>query len=224
MIAKVITIAQQKGGAGKTTVAAHIAIALHQKNYKVLLVDIDPQASLTTWYNVRKENQKEDINDVDLISVAGWRVENEITKSKDIYDFIVIDSPPHTEAEAKSAIRSADMIITPIQASPTDIWATHATTQLAEKEKKPLYLLLNRLSPNSKITSEITKGLKNLLKTTLGNRVAFATCLLEGKCVTETNPGSAAAKEVKSLAEEVLKLLKNVSNKKQVKKLEAVYA
>jgi chromosome partitioning protein len=224
MIAKVITIAQQKGGAGKTTVAAHIAIALHQKNYKVLLVDIDPQASLTTWYNVRKENQEKNKNDIELISVAGWRVDNEITKLKDIYDFIVIDSPPHTEAEAKSAIRSADMIITPIQASPTDIWATEATTLLAEKEKKPLYLLLNRLSPNSKITSEITKGLKNLLKTTLGNRVAFAACLLEGKCVTETSPGSVAAKEVKSLTEEVLKLLKNVSSKKQVKKLESVYA
>lgn len=202
---KVITIAQQKGGAGKTTIAAHLAIALSQKGKRVAVIDIDPQGSLTAWHKIREARFGEGYTGVEFAALSGWRVNSEITRLKKDHDVIIIDSPPHTETESKTAIRASDLLIVPVQPSPTDLWATKTTIDLAAKERIPAKVLFNRVSPNSKIAETIAKELDDMLKTRLGNRVAFATALMEGRCVTETAPSSPAAKEIKNLTEEVWK-------------------
>lgn len=207
MSGKVITIAQQKGGAGKTTVAIHLAIALWQKGKSVAVIDIDPQKSLSTWFSLREDRFGQGYTGIHCHAVAGWRVSSEITRLKREMDIIIIDSPPHTETEAKTAIRAADLVLIPVQPSPTDVWATKATLALAAKEHIPACILLNRMAANSKLAKEITAELPQTLETYLGNRVAFASCLLEGRAVTETDPASQAAKEVKAFASEVWHLL-----------------
>jgi chromosome partitioning protein len=200
---KIITIAQQKGGAGKTTIAAHIALAFSQKGKRVAAIDIDPQASLSTWYNIREEKFGQGFTGLDFVSATGWRVNSEINRLKEEHDIIIIDSPPHTDTEAKTAIRAADIVIIPMQPSPTDLWASKATIELAEKEKKHIAILINRMSANSKLAKDIIAGLPYLLDNFLGNRVAFVSCLMEGKCVTETDPSSLAAKEIKAIVNEI---------------------
>ena len=204
---KVITVAQQKGGAGKTTVAAHIAVALSQKGRRVAVIDIDPQGSLTHWHKIREERLGEGYTGLTFAAVSGWRVASEVNRLKRNHDYVVIDSPPHTETEARTAIRSADLIVIPVQPSPTDLWASKATLELAKAENIPVRVLLNRVSAHSKLAATIAAELSHLADTMLGNRVLFASALLEGKCATEVDPGSLAALEIKALIKEMLKLL-----------------
>lgn len=206
MVQKVITIAQQKGGAGKTTIAAHIAVALSQRGMRVAAIDIDPQASLSMWHNIRQERFGNGYTGITFLSATGWRVANEISRLKSQHDIIIIDSPPHMEADAKTAIRAADLVIIPVQPSPTDLWATKATLDLTAKERKHTRILLNRVSSNSKLAKGIGDQLPELMQSFLGNRVAFASCLMEGRCVTESEPSSQAAKEVKAMVQEIWEL------------------
>jgi len=208
-MAKVITIAQQKGGAGKTTVAAHIAVALSQKGNRVAIVDIDPQGSLSHWHRIREERFGEGYTGLTFNSLSGWRVGSEVTRLRKQQDFIIIDSPPHTETEARTAIRSADLIIIPVQPSPTDLWATQATLDLAKSEKIPVRVVLNRVPANSRLAPIIAAELPELADSTLGSRVLFAASLLEGRCATEVDPSSLASQEVKALVKEIMKLVED---------------
>jgi chromosome partitioning protein len=203
----VITIAQQKGEAGKTTLAIHLAVALSQKRNKVAIIDADPQSSLQNWYNIRAERFGEDYTGVYFSSIAGWKINTELPKLKREFDYIIVDSPPHIETDAKSAIRAADLVLIPLQPSPADLWATKATTALAKAEGIPCYLLLNRVPHNSKFVDNVYKEHKNVLRAKLGNRVAFVSCLSEGKCVTETQPKSVAAEDIKALVSELSSIL-----------------
>jgi chromosome partitioning protein len=133
-----------------------------------------------------------------------------VARLRRTHDMIIIDSPPHTETEARTAIRCADLIIVPVQPSPTDLWATKATLDLAKAENIPVRVVLNRVSSNSKLAPTIAAELPDLAKATLGNRVIFASSLMDGRCATEIAPGSPAALEVKGLAEEITRLIRSL--------------
>lgn len=212
MESKVITIAQQKGGAGKTTVAIHLAVAWKQRGMRVAIVDIDPQGSLTHWHKIREKCFGEGYTGLTFTSVSGWRVGSEISRLKRNHDLIIIDSPPHTETEARTAIRNADFIIVPVQPSPTDLWATKATLEIAKSENIPVRVVMNRIAASSKLAQTIAAELPNLAKNHLGNRVLFASSIMEGRSATEVGPSTPAALEVKALAEELAKVLKLDAN------------
>jgi chromosome partitioning protein len=205
-MAKVITIAQQKGGAGKSTVAAHIAVALFQQGKRVTLIDIDPQGSLTMWNLLREEKFGKGYTGINFITSSGWRISASLPAAKASADFVVIDSPPHTETEAKAAIRAADLVLVPMQPSPADLWATKATLDFAHSEKKIARVVLNRHN-GSKVARDIAKKVSESMEATLGNRVLFSSCFMQGSCVTETHPRSQASFEIKVLLDEVLALL-----------------
>jgi chromosome partitioning protein len=205
--AKVIAVAQQKGGAGKTTIAVHLAIAFMQRGVRVALIDTDPQASLSAWHKLREKKYGVGYTGVHFSAVTGWRVAAELSRLRREYEYIIIDCPPHTEADTKAVIRAADLVLIPMQPSPTDIWATATTIDFARKEKIPFYIVMNRVTANSKLARSFSKEISPLLKTTLGNRVLFASSLLEGLGVSESSPSSQATLEIRSLLEEVSELL-----------------
>ncbi len=207
MAHQVITIAQQKGGAGKTTLAVHLATALMQRGQRVALVDIDPQGSLTMWHKIRGERFGEEYTGFAFSQVSGWRVGSEVSRLRRSHDIIVVDSPPHVETEARTAIRNADLVLIPVQPSPTDIWATRPTVELAKSERIAVRTVFNRVNANSRLAAQMRGELTDLAKSTLGNRVLFASSLLEGKGVTEVLPSSPAALEIKALAKEVTAIL-----------------
>jgi chromosome partitioning protein len=208
-MAKVITIAQQKGGAGKTTLAAHLAVALSDRKFRVAAIDIDPQGSLSTWHKIREEKYGVGYSGMTFSTVSGWRVGSEVTRLRKEHDFVIIDSPPHTETEAKTAIRNADLILIPVQPSPTDLWATKPTYDLAKAEKVDVRILLNRVSVNSRLAQAISPLLPELMETVIGNRVLFPTSMMEGFTATEIEPNSPAGLEIKSLIKEILALCKD---------------
>ncbi len=207
MAGKVITIAQQKGGAGKTTLAAHLALAWSADKHRVTVIDIDPQASLSTWFGLRESLGH--ATPIEVIAVTGWRVAAEVERQVRNHDIVVIDSPPHAETEARIAVRAASLVVVPVQPSPMDVWATKPTLDLARQEKVAALLVLNRVPPRANLTADMIEKLNELgvalAKTQIGNRVALASALAEGKGILEAAPGSRAAAEIVALAREILK-------------------
>ena len=206
MAGTVITVAQQKGGAGKTTLVAHLAIAFRQLGHSVAIVDIDPQGSLSAWYEARAAALGE--TGLTHSRITGWRTANEVDRLARQHDVVVIDSPPHAETEARIAVRAARLVIIPVQPSPMDVWATQPTLALAASERVKAMLVLNRVPPRGKLTDALSAKLAemgaNLAATRIGNRIAYAAALLNGRSVTEGARGGNAAKEMRALAGEVL--------------------
>ena len=207
MSAKVLTIAQQKGGAGKTTLAAHLAVAFAKGGRRVALVDIDPQASLGTWFEIRAHAPSPQAAPLHFSAVSGWKTATEVDRLKRQHDLVIIDSPPHAETEAKVAVRAADLVLVPVQPSPMDIWATAPTLELARSERVPVLVVLNRMPPRGKIIEVMRAKLADqnltVAAATIGNRVRFAASMLEGRTVIEQEPKSAGALEVTRLADEI---------------------
>lgn len=218
MSAKIITVAQQKGGAGKTTLAANLAIAYAQGKKKVAVADIDPQRSLTMWHALRQELHGEEDGakgaGLTVVPLGGWKLATALDDLRRHHDIVVIDSPPHAETDAKIAVRQAHLVVIPVQPSPMDVWATEATLEVAKKEKVPVMLVLNRVPPRANLTEEMMFEIADLFlkpggakvaKARIGNRVGFAGAMLKGLGVTELQPKGRAAQEIRALAQEILK-------------------
>jgi chromosome partitioning protein len=208
MAATIITIAQQKGGAGKTTLAIHLASAWADLGKKVAIIDIDPQASLSTWFRLRNARRDPEGAPIEVVAVGGWRVAGEVERQARNHDIVLIDSPPHAETEARIAVRAAELVLVPVQPSPMDFWATKPTLDLARAEKVPALLVLNRVLARANLTGAMLEAYQALdvplAETRIGNRVALAASLNEGLGILEYDPMSTAAAEIAALADEVL--------------------
>ena len=204
----VITIAQQKGGAGKSTLAAHLAIAFAKFGSNVVLIDTDPQRTITHWYELRNQLTSNKKYPLECCASTGWKVSNEIARFAKA-NIIIIDSPPHMETETKAAIRAANLVLIPCQPSPNDLWSTDATLKIVNKEEKPMALVLNRCPYQSKLLKQIESHFSDdITKFFIGNRVAFAASMLKGLTSIETEPSSTATNEILQIAENLYNTIK----------------
>lgn len=210
MAARVITVAQQKGGAGKTTLAAHLAVAWAEQGRDVAIVDIDPQGSLSRWHEARAA-ALDGATGLTHVRITGWRTQREVERLAGAHDLVVVDGPPHAETEARIAVRSAGLVIVPVQPSPMDLWATRPTLDLAREEGVPVLLVINRVPPRARLADELAERIRALgadvARTQVGNRVQYAAALFEGRSVTEQARRTRAAEEIRELAAEILERL-----------------
>jgi len=202
----VVTIAQGKGGAGKTTLAANLAAAWAEIGHTVALVDTDPQRSLTLWGEARTATATGRAA-LPVSETQGYRARAEIERLARNHDFVVVDSAPHAETEARIVIRAAHLVVVPIQPSPMDVWATRSTLAVAAEEKTAVLLVPNRLPPRARLADAMQAAIAALgapvAAATLGNRIGLAAAMLEGHGVVETEPRGRAAEEIRALAAEI---------------------
>ncbi|MCJ8141876.1 ParA family protein [Ancylobacter sp. A5.8] len=207
MSGRIITIAQQKGGSGKTTLAAHIAVAVARDGARVALLDCDPQGSLGEWFETREQTLGEDETGLVFRTASGWGARREARSLARDYDFVVIDTPPKSDVESRPAIEVSDIVTVPVQPTPIDLWATRPTLEMIAKEGKASLLVINRAVQRVALTQEITEAIRSLghpaAEVRLGNRTGFAASMGDGLTIMETAPGSKGALEVEALALEL---------------------
>jgi chromosome partitioning protein len=208
MAGLVITIAQRKGGVGKTTLATQLAVVWAKCGARVAALDIDPQGSFSAWVELRRARLGAKAIGFDFAALPGWRaaqwVDDRVAGTTDL---VLIDAPPHAETEARIAVRAAGLVVVPVQSSPLDLWATAETLKMARDERRRTVVVLNRVAPRSRLTDEIAADLADtgapIATTRIGNRVALAQAMALGLSVIESARMTPAATEITALAEEI---------------------
>lgn len=207
MAGRIITVAQQKGGSGKTTLAANLAVALRGRGLSVALVDTDPQGSLGRWFMERMGGQGED-EGLEFSTSSAWGASYESDKLKKRFDIVIIDTPPKIDSDLRPALRVADLVVVPVASSQVDLWATEGVLDLARRGKAPVLVVLNRARPNTRLGAEVAESAADLgaavAQTQIGNRVAYAETLGQGLSVGERSDARPAREELDRLTDEVL--------------------
>jgi len=206
MAGRIITVAQQKGGTGKTTVAAHLAVALLGRGKSVAILDVDPQGSLGQWFEAREQRLGEAATGLRFRTASGWGARREARDLARDYEFVVVDTPPKSDSEARPAIEAASLVVVPVQPTPVDVWSTDSTLALIARERVNGLLVINRVNQRARLAVEMIAAIRGLgcvaANAQLGNRVSFAASMGQGGTVLELEPRGKAAREVEDLAEE----------------------
>lgn len=208
MAGGVITLAQQKGGSGKTTLAANLAVALMRQNARVALLDTDPQGSLGRWFMTRRAQMAD--TGLEFSTASAWGVAYEVEKLRKLADFVIIDTPPKVDADLRPALRAADLVVVPVAASHVDLWATEGVLDLCTREGRPALVVMNRTRTGTRLATEVAEAASGLgariATASLGARVVFAETLGQGLGVLEAGT-SPAAREMTALTAELLSRL-----------------
>lgn len=203
-MAYVITIAQQKGGSGKTTLAATLAAEFVRRGLTVALLDTDPQGSLGRWFMTRRDRG---IADMEFSTASAWGVGYEVEKLKKQADVVIIDTPPKIDSDLRPALREASLVLVPVANSHLDLWATEGVLDLAVRVDKRPVLVMNRVKAGTRLAAtvaeEAAKMTADIATAQLGQRTAFAETLGQGLGVSDGPKGS-ARDEAEALAKEVL--------------------
>ena len=157
---KIITFSNQKGGSGKTTLSANLAVLWSNSGYKVAIIDADAQKSLTYWHDARKKYYGNNETGIDVYPYLTSTIIDDVKKIKRKYNFIIIDSPPSITYDTIQILKSADRIIVPVQPSPVDLMATIPFLSLVKQERKKSTIVLNRVLPRAKLTEAMIMRLR----------------------------------------------------------------
>ncbi len=195
---RVLALASQKGGSGKTTLSGHLAVQAQRAGAgPVVLIDIDPQGSLADWWNEREA----EFPAFAQTTVGRLAADLEILRQQG-FKLAVIDTPPAITMAIQSVISVAELIVVPTRPSPHDLRAVGATVDLCERAGKPLIFVVNAATPKAKITSEAAVALSQhgtVAPITLHHRVDFAASMIDGRTVMEVDPNGRSANEVVQL-------------------------
>jgi chromosome partitioning protein len=195
---RVLALASQKGGSGKTTLSGHLAVQAQRAGAgPVVLIDIDPQGSLADWWNEREA----EFPAFAQTTVARLAADLAVLRQQG-FKLAVIDTPPAITMAIQSVISVAELIVVPTRPSPHDLRAVGATVDLCERAGKPLIFVVNAATPKAKITSEAAVALSQhgtVAPITLHHRTDFAASMIDGRTVMEVDPDGRSAAEVVAL-------------------------
>lgn len=206
---KVISFSNQKGGSGKTTLSANLAVLWSNSGYKVAVIDADAQNSLTYWLEARKKYYGEDDIGITSYNFEVRNLKEEIKQIKSKYNFIIIDSPPSITFDTIQIIKASDRVFVPVQPSPLDLMATVPFLNLVKQEKKNPIIFLNRVMPRARLTDAMILRLRyagaKIARSRISSKVLFAETFFVGRGVIDISVTSDAAKEIINAGNEIIR-------------------
>lgn len=207
----VISILNQKGGSGKTTIAINLARAYQLQGHSVLLVDSDKQGSSRDWHSADENNP------VPLLVLDQVSIDRDIKKVVNKYEYIIVDGSPQATEIATATIRASDFILIPMQPSPFDIWASSNLIELVkqrmtENQNLKAGIVLTRLVKNTKIGNEVSQIIHDfelpVLTSTIGQRTCYPYSASLGQTIFDTERASSEpVAEINTLANEITQLM-----------------
>lgn len=208
----IVSIAGQKGGTGKTTLAVNIAEALRLKGKRVVLLDLDPQGSARYWRDLAEEQGLTDT--VPVMGATGIALLSTVRALEPAADVVVIDSPPRMGPEARAAMAVASVVLTPVSMGGADVWALEQTAATVAEVRGTrtdggprVVAVLNRIDPRTAFARTLPDAVKaqgfEVASTVITNRVAWAEAMAVGKALATYAPASPAMEELEALLAEV---------------------
>lgn len=194
----IIVLASQKGGSGKTTLSGHLAVEAEKCGAgPVVLIDTDPQASLSHWWNARAATAPA------FAHIAVEDLEEGLADLEaDGFRIAIVDTPPAITHSISEVVSHADLVVIPARPSPHDLRAVGATIDIAERHGKPLIFVMNAATARARITGEAAVALSQhgtVAPVTLHHRVDFAASMVDGKTIGEIDPKGRSAREISDL-------------------------
>lgn len=202
-----LAIISQKGGAGKTTLAVHLATEAAKRG-PVVVVDVDPQASAASWGDNRQGDSPA------VVSCQPGRLEATLKAARENgAKFAIIDTAPHAESPALAAARAADFILIPTRPGVFDLRAINASVDIANLAKKPAAVVINAAPPRGSLAEEAGEVVTGnygaeLVPVTIGHRAIFGHAVTASQTAQELEPDSKAAEEIAALWAWVVKRAK----------------
>lgn len=195
---RIMAVASQKGGSGKTTLSGHIAVQAELAGAgPVVIMDMDPQGSLSEWWNERQAPQPA------FAQTSSARLQHDLEQLKGQgFKLAIIDTPPAITVAIQSVVQIAELVIIPTRPSPHDLRAAGATVDLVERLGKPLIFVVNAATPRAKITLEAAVALSQhgtVAPVTIHHRTDFASSMIDGRTVMELDPDCKSAHEIRDL-------------------------
>ena len=195
---RVLAMASQKGGSGKTTLSGHLAVQAQRSGAgPVVMIDIDPQGSLADWWNERQD----EFPAFAQTTVSRLAADLESLKQQG-FKLAMIDTPPAITMAIQSVINVAELVVVPTRPSPHDLRAVGATVDLCDRAGKPLIFVVNAATQHARITSEAAVALSQhgtVAPVTVHHRVDFAASMIDGRTVMEVDPNGKSAAEIAAL-------------------------
>lgn len=197
---KTVAILSGKGGAGKTTLAVHLAVASVQAGHSTALIDLDPQASAFAWHQTRSE----DVPSPVVISAHAARLLEILDTAKEKgVALTIIDTAPHAETPALTAARAASLVLIPCRPSIFDLRSIGTTIDMTRLAEVPARIVLNAVPPRGNKAEQARAAIATYNATcapcTLGQRVAFVNSVTSGSTAQEIDPKGKAAHEILAL-------------------------
>lgn len=197
---KVIVFASQKGGVGKTTLTAHLAVAAEKAgDGPCVVLDTDPQASLAAWWNARDDGHKPDFSPLSSLKELPAKLK---ALGAAGYTYAFIDTPPAITESIQAVVSCADFVLIPTRPSPHDLRAVGSTVELAVKARRPFAFAVTQAKPNSRLTVQAIAALSAhgvVSQAVVHDRVDYAGSMIDGRTVQEVDSRSRSATEVDEL-------------------------
>ena len=188
----------QKGGSGKTSLCAHVAVEAERAGKgPVYLIDTDPQGTLSTWHERREAEAPHRIE----VALPALQAALETLAQRDAA-LCMIDTAPTRADENAELFRLADLVLVPVRPSPSDLWAVAATVGLLKQIGRPFLFVVNQATLNANITAQAVASLSHhgpVAQTIIVNRVPYAAAMIDGHTAPELMPKGPAAAEVAEL-------------------------
>jgi chromosome partitioning protein len=214
-----ICLCSTKGGCGKTTIAAHLAVeAGRQGHGPVAVIDADPQASLARWWNLRQAETPTFVQ----TTIEGLPAQLAALRGSG-YKVVVIDTPGADVSHTRPILRAADLVLIPSRASPIDLGTLSVTVEMVEAEGKPLVFVLNAVTARTRISAQAIMALSEHgpVAAILHQRTDYAASMTDGRVAGELDASSRSTEEVAQLWAAVLKRLRKEARSSRQKEAAA---